>query len=74
MEDSNPTSMSAWFHFSYRLRTPEPVIDNHQRMNQAGMQMRKTLYKDPALVSFRCADVDGYAIELSWEAEDALLD
>jgi hypothetical protein len=32
------------------------------------------LYQDGSLVSFRCADPDGYAIEVYWEASGAPLD
>ena len=69
MDDSAPGPMPVWFHFGYRLETAQAVVDLHQRMSMAGVAIRKALYEDESLVSFRCADPDGYNIELYWEVE-----
>ena len=74
MEDRDPASMPSWFHFGYRLPSPQAVVDLHRRMSAAGVPVRKALFEDASLVSFRCADPDGYAIEIYWEAPGAPLD
>lgn len=38
---------------------------------QSGVAISKPLYQDDSLVSYRCADPDGYLIEVFWEAERA---
>ena len=74
MDDDEPGPMPAWFHFGYRLATPQAVLDLHQRMSRVGVPIRKALVEDASLVSFRCADLDGYSIEIYWEAPGAPLD
>lgn len=74
MDDAAPAAMPAWFHFGYRLPAAQAVADLHERMSRAGVAIRKPLYQDESLVSFRCADPDGYAIEAYWEAKGAALD
>src|SRR5208337_2173078 len=74
MDDEAPSPMPAWFHFGYRLGTAEAVVGLYRRMSQSGVTIRKPLYEDQALVSFRCADPDGYTIELYWEAKGARID
>ena len=67
MHDSEPIRMPAWFHFGYRLGSARAVVALYQRMSTSGVAIAKPLYKDSELVSFRCADPDGYAIEIYWE-------
>ena len=67
MEDREPSRMPAWFHFGYRLNAAREVVDLHRRMSDSGVAIVKPLYEDQELVSFRCADPDGYAIEIYWE-------
>ncbi len=74
MDDMEPGPMPAWFHFGCRLATAQAVLDLHRRMSRSGVTIRKALYEDESLVSFRCADPDGYAIEIYWEAKDAVPD
>jgi len=59
--------MPAWFHFGYRLNSARDVVDLHGRMSASDVVVLKPLYEDDELVSFRCADPDGYAIEIYWE-------
>jgi hypothetical protein len=40
-------------------------------MSDSGVVILKPLYQDDDLVSFRCADPDGYAIEIYWEGARA---
>jgi catechol-2,3-dioxygenase len=74
MDDVEPGPMPAWLHFGFRLPSPQAVVDLHGRMSDAGVTIRKPLYQDSSLVSFRCADPDGYGIEIYWEAPGAPLD
>jgi catechol-2,3-dioxygenase len=74
MDDQAPAPMPPWFHFGFRLASAPEVIDLHTRMGASGINILKPLYQDDSLVSFRCADPDGYAIEIYWEAAGAALD
>jgi catechol 2,3-dioxygenase-like lactoylglutathione lyase family enzyme len=74
MEDATPIAMPPWFHFGFRLDSAHEVTELHHRMARSGVRIAKPLYEDATLVSFRCADPDGYAIEIYWEAPDAPLD
>ena len=74
MDDAQPGKMPAWFHFGTRLESLSAVEDLHQRMTQASVPIVKPLYRDETLASFRCADPDGYAIEVYWEAANTPLD
>jgi len=65
--DPRPASMPEWFHFGFRLPTAQEVRNLHQRMRAEGVRMPKPLFEAEDLVSFRCTDPDGYAIEIYWE-------
>jgi len=67
MDDPDPNRMPAWFHFGYRLNSAREVVGLHDRMRDSGVVILKPLYEDDELVSFRCVDPDGYAIEVYWE-------
>ena len=67
MDDREPGRMPAWFHFGYRLDSAQEVVDIHDRMSDSGVAIVKPLYRDDSLISFRCSDPDGYAIEIYWE-------
>ena len=71
MDDREPNPMPSWFHFGYRLNSAPEVVDLHDRMRDSGIVIVKPLYRDESLVSFRCADPDGYAIEIYWEEAPA---
>jgi len=71
MHDDAPAPMPAWFHFGFRLPSAADVPAMNERMVRAEVAIRKPLYQDDTLVSFRCADPDGYVIEVYWEAEGA---
>jgi catechol-2,3-dioxygenase len=74
MDDSAPATLPAWFHFGFRLENASAVVELFDSMMRAGVSMRKALYQDETLVSFRCADPDGYALEIYWEEDGAALD
>ncbi|MGA2549615.1 MAG: VOC family protein [Burkholderiaceae bacterium] len=69
MDDSAPYPMPAWFHFGFRLATGEAVADLYHRMERGSVTLSKGLYEDESLVSFRCADPDGYNVEVYWEPQ-----
>lgn len=71
MQDPSPTVLPPWFHFGFRLKSGAGVLALHERMVQSGVAIRKPVFQDEALVSYRCADPDGYLIEVYWEAEGA---
>lgn len=71
MDDRSPPSMPPWFHFGYRLKSAKEVVDLHDRMSAAGIAILKALCEDPSFASFRCADPDGYAVEIYWEDSSA---
>jgi len=73
-EDREPAPMPRWFHFGYRLASGRAVSELYQRMSVAGVPLPRELHEDASLVSFRCADPDGYAIEIYWEGPGAPLD
>jgi catechol 2,3-dioxygenase-like lactoylglutathione lyase family enzyme len=60
--------LPAWFHFGTRLASPDAVRTAFERMRAAGVRMREDgLLDERDIVSFRCYDPDGYAIEVYWE-------
>ena len=74
MDDEAPDAMPPWFHFGFRLDSALDVTTLHRRMRDALVRIAKPLYEDESLVSFRCADPDGYVIEVHWQAATAPLD
>jgi catechol-2,3-dioxygenase len=74
MDDTHPQEMPKWFHFGCRLLSADAVIGLYARMAAAGIEMRKPLFQNNSLALFRCADPDGYALEIYWEAPGAPLD
>ncbi|NDP43757.1 MAG: VOC family protein [Aromatoleum sp.] len=66
MTDPSPEPPPPWFHFGLRLPAGEAVRDLLARMEQAQVPIAKPLFAGPTLVSFRCRDPDGYAIEVYW--------
>ena len=74
MDDAAPAPMPAWFHLGFRLADADAVLTLHDRMRATGVEIVKALYQDEMLASYRCADLDGYAIEIYWEAPNAPLD
>ncbi len=56
-----------WFHFGFRLADAKAVRSLHARMASEGVEIRAPLQEAPGFVFFRCADPDGYEIEVYWE-------
>jgi len=67
MDDPSPQAVPAWLHFGFRQDTGNEVIALHDAMVDAGIPIIKPLYQDETLVSYRCADPDGYVIEVYWQ-------
>jgi len=67
MDDAAPQPMPPWFHFGFRQDAAADVSALHNRLRGAGIEILKPLYQDDDYASFRCADSDGYAIEVFWE-------
>ncbi len=60
-----------WFHLGFRLSSAADVTNLHDTLTRAGVAMRQPLISDEAFVSFRCADPDGYGVEVYWEPQPA---
>jgi len=67
MADAPPTP-SDTFHFGFRLDGRVAVAATHARLAAAGVAIVEPLTDEGDLVYFRCADPDGYIIEVYWEA------
>jgi catechol 2,3-dioxygenase-like lactoylglutathione lyase family enzyme len=67
MPDPAPAPLPDWFHFGFRLESAAAVRELHERMRAAGVPFRRALHEEPELVSFRCEDPDGCAVEVYWE-------
>lgn len=65
--DPEGQNLPGWFHFGFRLPSPDGVRELHARMTEAGIPQAKPLYEDDTLVSFTCYDPDGYRVEVYWE-------
>ena len=59
--------MPPWFHFGFRLDSPEAVEALHSAMAQDGVPIADPLTTEEGVTSFRCRDPDGYLIEVYWE-------
>jgi catechol 2,3-dioxygenase-like lactoylglutathione lyase family enzyme len=64
MHDPDAAPLPPWFHFGVMLESPAAVRDMLVRMQAAGVPIVAPYYEGPTVVSFRCADPDGYQIEL----------
>ena len=65
--DDEPAGLPAWFHFGFRLDSGDAVRTMHDAMRDDGVQIAQHLQSWDDLVVFRCADPDGYQIEVYWE-------
>lgn len=65
--DASPAPLPPWFHFGFRLASSDDVTALHASMQEQGVTILSPLKQWDDLVVFRCADPDGYAIEVYWE-------
>jgi catechol 2,3-dioxygenase-like lactoylglutathione lyase family enzyme len=61
--------LPAWFHFGFRLGSVAEVEALYVRLAEDGVRISEPLAQDSDVVSFRCVDPDGYAIEVYWEPQ-----
>jgi catechol 2,3-dioxygenase-like lactoylglutathione lyase family enzyme len=64
-----PDELPPWFHFGFRLESPQAVRDLFARLTSAGDDLAAPLSEAPDFVWFRCRDPDGHAIEVYWEPQ-----
>jgi catechol 2,3-dioxygenase len=60
--------LPAWFHLGFRLSSAGDVRQAYARFMAAGVTVTHPLEIEEDMVWFRCADPDGYAIEVYWES------
>jgi catechol 2,3-dioxygenase-like lactoylglutathione lyase family enzyme len=64
-----PEVMPPWFHFGFRLDTPEAVRALHASLPRDAIA--QPLTEEPDFAVFRCKDPDGHLIEVYWEPQPA---
>lgn len=64
-----PDVMPPWFHFGFRLETPDAVRALHARLPTEAIA--EPLSDEPDFIVFRCRDPDGHLIEVYWEPQPA---
>ncbi|MCC6920644.1 MAG: VOC family protein [Alphaproteobacteria bacterium] len=64
-----PDVMPPWFHFGFRLATPEAVRTLHAALPADAIA--EPLSDAPDFTVFRCRDPDGHLIEVYWEPQPA---
>ena len=69
--DRHHHALPEWFHFGFRLESPDPVRRLHTKMAEEGMPIRHSLTNAVDYVSFTCKDPDGYGIEIYWAQKKA---
>lgn len=65
--DTDPAALPSWFHFGFRLDTPDDVRALRAEMAAAEVPLGDVYVDDPDFTCFRCQDPDGYQIEIYWE-------
>jgi catechol 2,3-dioxygenase-like lactoylglutathione lyase family enzyme len=59
--------LPAFLHFGFSCEDPAQVRALHDRMRADGIPIVE-FDEEPALVSFKCLDPDGYPVETYWES------
>jgi catechol 2,3-dioxygenase-like lactoylglutathione lyase family enzyme len=67
----DPEPLPEWFHFGFRLESPDAVTKLHDEMAGAGVPLKAPLTREDDLTFFRCLDPDGHDVEIYWEPEPA---
>ena len=65
---SEPIARPAWMHFGIGLASREAVLALRDRLLQDGIELEEE-WDEPAYVSVKCSDPDGYIVEASWEPD-----
>jgi catechol 2,3-dioxygenase-like lactoylglutathione lyase family enzyme len=58
--------MPSFIHFGFGVLDPEAVHAFRGRLEADGVSIVES-WDEPAYVSFKCLDPDGYVVEVSWE-------
>ena len=66
---SEPVDRPSWMHFGVGLPSREAVLALRDRLVDDGVELVEQ-WDEPAYVSVKCRDPDGYIAEASWEPED----
>lgn len=61
--------LPAWFHIGFRLESHAAVEALHARLREDGAAIRAPYVKEGDFSFFRCADLDGYLIEIYHEPD-----
>lgn len=63
-----PVALPPFLHFGIGLESPEAVRAFRDRLVRDGVPIAEE-WDEPAYVSVKCLDPDGYTVEASWEPE-----
>ena len=61
-----PTARPAWMHFGVALGERDAVLALRDRLVADGVELVEE-WDEPAYVSVKCRDPDGYIVEAAWE-------
>lgn len=64
-------AMPDWFHVGFRLAARDEVTALFERFKSDGVDIRGALEELDDFAVFRCADPDGYLLEVYWEPQPA---
>ena len=64
--DRAALSLPEWFHFGFRLGDARAVQTLRDHMSSQDVHVQD-IEEYPGYITFRCADPDGYGIEVYWE-------
>ena len=67
MPDEKEWKFPDWFHFGFRLGSPEEVGELYLKLKISGENIDTELEKYDDFVFFRCLDPDNNRIEVYWE-------
>lgn len=67
LEDEEAAPLPPWFHFGFRLPSPEAVRALHDRMSADGRTIDRGVEDHGTWMSFRCRDPDGHPIEVYFQ-------
>ena len=65
---TEPIASPSWMHFGVGLPSREAVLALRDRFVRDGVELVEE-WDEPAYVSVKCRDPDGYIVEASWEAK-----
>jgi catechol 2,3-dioxygenase-like lactoylglutathione lyase family enzyme len=63
---AEPISLPPFLHFGVHIESPEAVRALRDRLRADGVPIAEE-WEEPAYVSVKCLDPDGYVVEAAWE-------